>query len=100
MSEEAERSAPASRRTFLRGVGLGAGASVLGAAVIAAGSPAAQASTEPASQIPVNDEPALEGSLVAHVSDIRSGRIAILVEGREIVVTDPALTRSLARKAR
>jgi len=100
MSEEAERHVPASRRTFLRGVGLGAGASVLGAAVLAASSPAAQASTETTSQTPVSDEPALEGSLVAHISDIRSGRIAILVDGREVVVTDPALTRSLARKAR
>ena len=100
MSEEAEGRVPASRRTFLRGVGLGAGASVLGAAFMAAGSPSAQASPATAHETPTTDEPALDGSLVAHVSDIRSGRIVLLVEGREVVVTDPALTRSLARKAR
>jgi hypothetical protein len=73
---------------------------VLGAAAIAAGSPAAQASTESSTATPATDEPGLEGSLVAHVSDIRTGRIVVMVGGREVVVTDRALTASLARKAR
>ena len=44
--------------------------------------------------------PEIGGSLVAHVSDIDSGRIVLMLDDREVVVTDLALTRSLARKAR
>lgn len=41
-----------------------------------------------------------EGPLVAHVSDAKSGEIALMVGTREIVVHDPELVARLQRIAR
>jgi hypothetical protein len=99
MSDETPQRGRASRRTFLRGAGIGAGATVVGAALVAAGIEPAAAATETAEK-EGSAGPRLEGSLVAHVSDLGSGRMSLLFDGHEVVVTDPALARALARKAR
>ena len=90
----------ASRRTFLRGAGLGAGATVLGAAAVAAGSNVAFAAPAAPQEAEPQDGAALSGSLVAHVSDVAAGRIVLMLDGREVVVTDRSLAQTLARKAR
>jgi hypothetical protein len=89
----------ASRRTFLRGAGIGAGASVLGAAALASAPAPAWGATSP-EPVPEDDGGEPDGTLVAYVSDVATGRISLLRDGHEVVVTDRALARRLARKAR
>ena len=38
-----------------------------------------------------------EGALVAFVSDVKGGEIVVMVEGREVVITDHAVVAALSR---
>lgn len=77
-----------SRRGFL--FLAGTGAAVVGAAAVA---PAAVAATQPEG----SGETAGEGELVAHVRDIRTGEVSVMMGEREVVVHDRALCASLTR---
>lgn len=78
------------RRGFLAMAG--AGAAVAGATVVAA--PLAGAAT-PAEDVRL---PAgAEGAMGAYIHDLQKGQLALMVEGREVIVTDKALVARLAR---
>ncbi len=89
---------PMDRRRFLRvagatgigvaavgGLGIGAGTAFAGAGPAAAGGAAEQ---------PPADG---EGSMVAYVHNARTGEVAMMMEGREVIVTDPGLVAALRR---
>lgn len=77
----------ATRRRFLALAGAG---TALGVAAVAAPS---AARSESATAVPA-DAPT---ALAAYVQDVHSGQIALLVEGREVVVTDHDLADRIAR---
>lgn len=86
------------RRGFLAMVGVGAAAA--GAAAIAPSAIAATPSNgvTPRSTVSTEQLPAdAAGSLVAYVHDVRNGQLAVMVDGREVVVTDKALVAKLAK---
>jgi hypothetical protein len=76
-----------SRRTFLRTAGLSTAAGM--AAVVAPS--AADAAEETA--LPSN----ARGPMAAYIHDVRKGEVALMIEGREVVVTDKRLVARLAR---
>jgi len=98
MSEESQAMEHASRRSVLRAAGLGAGATVLAAATMAGGS--ARGSGVPSPVEPVDVGAGVEGPLVAYLSDVSTGTISLMFDGREIAITDLALARTLASKVR
>lgn len=86
------------RRAFFKTAGVGAAAvgvaalvrpttTMAGAAAPTTGIAAAEASSAPAAT----------GSMVAYIEDASSGRISVMVEGREVTVTDHQLVASLSR---
>ena len=78
------------RRAFLRTAGIG----------VAAVGTAAVVATEPAAAAPhIRDVPA-GMSLVAHVTDVKAGTIAVLMGDREVVITDRALAARLLHAVR
>jgi hypothetical protein len=77
----------ASRRGFLAGV-MGT-AAVVGAASLTTG----VAEPEPRPK-----GTSVDGSLVAYVQDAKSGRVSIMVDGREVVVHDHSLVAHLTSK--
>ena len=93
---EPPASTPASRRSFL--LGAGAGATALTAAALASGSAAAAATRADADS--ADDASAPDGAVVAFVRDAKSGRVTLMTDGHEVVITDHALARTIARKAR
>ena len=80
----------ASRRGFI--VGAIGSAAVVGTASLAT---AAEASTPKAKQYKGK---AVKGALVAYVQDAKSGRVSIMVDGRETVVHDHVLVAHLTSK--
>lgn len=84
------------RRGFIKQSSLGAAA--LGALVAAPGLDISSAGTAGA-EVAATGLPAAEvtGPLVAHVRDIASGEISVLVDTREFIVRDPALVARLVR---
>lgn len=81
----------ASRRGFLAITGVGI-AGVAGAAV----APSAMAAGAP---VTASDSGRIDavGSLVVHVVDAQKGQVAVMQGEREVVVTDRALVRAVAR---
>ncbi|MEO8829049.1 hypothetical protein [Lapillicoccus sp.] len=81
----------ASRRGFLAITG--AGVAGIAAAAVAPSAMAAGASST------VSDSGKIDaiGSLVVHVVDAQTGQVAVMQGEREVVVTDRALVRAVAR---
>jgi len=77
----------APRRGFLK---------VAGAGVAAAGAAVATASAASAST-PLRVPSDASGALVAYITDVHGGEISVMVEGREVVITDHDLVARLAR---
>ncbi len=75
------------RRGFLAVAGVGAAA---GVAVVAA--PAVGASTVKPASLPDG----AEGSMAAYIHDVQRNEVALMIEGHEVVVTDPQLVAALA----
>lgn len=86
------------RRGFLKiaGVGVAAAgaATVLPSAVSTVGAPARDtvSAESPAVKLPA----AAAGSMVAYINDVATGEISVMVEGREVTVTDHQLVAKLA----
>jgi hypothetical protein len=80
----------ASRRGFLAGV-VGS-AAVVGTASLATAADAATPKQKEHRGKPV------KGSLVAYVQNAKTGRVSIMVDGREVVVHDHALVAHLTSK--
>lgn len=68
------------------------------AAGVLAGAPHLTAHAAPA--LSVGERPAVQGPLVAHVRDIASGEVALMVGAREVVVHDHELVARLLKAAR
>jgi hypothetical protein len=88
----------ASRRNFLAVAGIG---TVAGVAAVAL--PATASAATPASEdltVPAG----AEGSMAAYIHDVHKGEVALMIEGREVIVTDKQLvarlTRAFTRAAR
>ena len=84
-----------SRRTFLSGAAVVAGAATA-TALIPAGSAFASKSNKDV-EAPEGD--AQTGTVVAYVKDAKSGQISVMSGDREVVVTDRKLAQKLARLA-
>jgi hypothetical protein len=69
------------------------GASTLSSASSSGKSPAA---TAPSTQLPSD----ASGSLVAYVTDVRSGQLSVLVGDREVVIHDQEIVARLAQAAK
>lgn len=86
------------RRTFFKTAGVGAaavgGAALIGTSNTVAGvaAPVGAAAVAPALSLPSN----ATGSLVAYVSDVSNGQVSVMVEGREVTITDHQLVAKLA----
>ena len=78
----------ATRRTFLTMAGAGTAAGV--AVVVAPGAVAAPAEN-------VTMPPGAEGAMAAYIHDLTKGELALMVEGREVIITDKQLVARLAR---
>jgi hypothetical protein len=76
----------ASRRSFLTVAGLGTAGAVAAATVGPAGAAAADA------ELPAD----AAGPMVAYIRDVRRGELALMIEGREVVITDKRLVARLA----
>lgn len=87
---------PLDRRRFLRAAGLtGIGVAAVGGLGIGAGTAFAGAGASGgAAQQPAADG---AGSMVAYVHDAATGEVAMMVEGREVIVTDPGLVAAMRR---
>jgi hypothetical protein len=77
-----------SRRTFLRTAGLSTAAGVAAAVVAPGAADAAEDTTLPANA---------SGPMAAYIHDVRKGELALMIEGREVIVTDKRLVARLAR---
>jgi hypothetical protein len=75
------------RRRFLTTAGLSTAAGM--AAMMAPG--AAQATDD--ATLP----PDAQGPMVAYIHDVRKGEVALMIEGREVIVADKKLVARLAR---
>jgi photosystem II stability/assembly factor-like uncharacterized protein len=84
-----DRMNDATRRKFLTMAGVGTAA---GVAAMAAPGTAAAASSEDVA-LPAD----AEGAMVAYIHDVKKGEVALMVEGREVIVTDKRLVARLAR---
>src|SRR5258708_5242669 len=83
-----DRMSDASRRGFLAMAAAGTAAGV--ALAVAPG-----ASATPREDLTV---PAgAEGAMAAYIHDVKKGEVALMVEGREVIVTDKQLVARLAR---
>lgn len=79
--------ADSTRRTFLTTAGLSTAVGVA-AMVAPTAAEAADDVTLPASA---------HGAMAAYIHDVRKGEVALMIEGREVVVTDRRLVARLAR---
>lgn len=75
------------RRGFLATAGLGTAAGVVAATVGSANADAAETETLPAGA---------RGAMAAYIHDVRKGEVALMIEGREVVVKDKRLVARLA----
>jgi hypothetical protein len=82
------------RRAFFKTAGVGAAAvgaaALVRPAVSVAGTAAPAAAPEHA--LPA----AATGSMVAYIQDVSNGKVSVMVEGREVTVTDHQLVAKLA----
>lgn len=78
------------RRGFLKYAG--AGAAVAGAAAVIPGG-TADAAAKPAD---VKLPKGANGPMVAHIHDVRTGEMTVMVEGHEVTVTDSQLAAKIA----
>ncbi len=85
------------RRTFFKTAGVGA-AAVGAAALVPAGISATTSDKAPtAVAVPEATLPAgAAGSMVAYIHDVAKGEVSVMVEGREVTVTDHQLVAKLA----
>lgn len=88
VDEQGDRVNDATRRKFLTMAGAGTAAGV--AAVALPGT--AAAATEDA-RLPAD----ADGAMVAYIHDVKRGEVSLMVEGREVIVTDKPLVARLAR---
>jgi len=88
-----------SRRTFLRGAGVVAGAATATALIPAGSALASRPNADTSEPDDAAQGEATTGSLVAYVKDARTGQISVLSGDREVVVTDRKLAQQLARLA-
>lgn len=79
----------ATRRKFLKMAGAGTAAGVAVVAVPAA------ASAAPREDLTLPED--AQGAMVAYIRDVKSGELALMVEGHEVIVTDKPLVARLAR---
>ena len=79
----------ATRRGFLTAAGVGTAA---GVAVIVAPAALAKPPSEDLT-MPLG----AEGAMAAYIHDLTKGEVALMVEGREVIVTDKQLVARLAR---
>jgi hypothetical protein len=78
------------RRRFLTRAGLGTAAGVVAVTVgpaVTAGAAPAEDETVPADA---------RGAMAAYIHDVRKGEVTIMIEGREVVITDKRLVARLA----
>jgi hypothetical protein len=75
------------RRGFLAAAGLGTAAGVVAATVGSANADAAETEALPAGA---------SGAMAAYIHDVRKGEVALMIEGREVVVKDRRLVARLA----
>jgi hypothetical protein len=75
------------RRRFLAVAGLGTAAGVVGAAVGSGQAAAAEDDVLPAGA---------QGPMAAYIHDLRKGEVALMIEGREVVIKDRRLVARLA----
>ena len=75
------------RRGFLKVAGVGAAAA--GAAVVAAPSASASGATKAVPR-------SARGAVVAHIPDVHGSELVVMVEGREVHITDRDLVARLA----
>ncbi|HZC70546.1 MAG TPA: hypothetical protein VE442_07630 [Jatrophihabitans sp.] len=75
------------RRRFLAAAGLGTAAGVAAVTVGAGTAAAAEDDTLPADA---------NGPMAAYIHDVRKGEVAIMIEGREVVIKDRRLVARLA----
>ncbi len=88
-----------SRRGFLAAGGIGAaaaGAGLFAPGVAQAAEPAA-ATTRALPGRTAAGVPAVAGPIVAHIQDVTTGEISVMVGERAVVLRDPALVAALAR---
>lgn len=89
----------ANRRSFIKTAGVGAaaagvvalvptGTSVAGAAAVA---------THPVADTNASLPSAAKGSMVAYIHDVSTGEVSVMVEGREVTVTDHQLVAKIAQ---
>jgi hypothetical protein len=84
-----------SRRGFLKVAGVGAAA-----AGVAALAPAAAATAGAGPKVAPAAAPKLPaaatGSMVAYIDDVTTGEVSVMVEGREVTITDHQMVAKLA----
>jgi hypothetical protein len=76
------------RRGFISIAGLSAAAGVTAAVAPGAAASATEDATLPSGA---------EGAMAAYIHDLHKGEVALMVEGREVIVTDKKLVARLAR---
>ncbi len=84
------------RRTFFKTAGVGAAA--VGAAALVPAGISATTSEKAANTVaaPVALPAGASGSMVAYIHDVSKGEVSVMVEGREVTVTDHQLVAKLA----
>lgn len=82
------------RRNFLRTAG--AGAAAVGAAALTPAVVSTAAAPAPARDKPLELPAAAAGSMVAYIHDVSNGEVSVMVEGREVTITDHQLVAKLA----
>ena len=83
------------RRNFIKTAGIGAAA--VGAAALVPTATGTAAVSEKATAAPALQVPAgATGSMVAYVHDVAKGEVSVMVEGREVTITDHQLVAKLA----
>lgn len=81
-----------SRRGFLKVAGAGAAAAGVAVVVVAQGEGAASATTVDAAALPAS----AKREILAHVRDVHTGAISLMVEGHEVTIHDRDLATRLA----
>jgi hypothetical protein len=89
-TEGRDRMSDATRRSFLAATGLGTAAAVAVAVVPGVSS---AATTNEEATVPAGSA----GDLAAYVKDVHKGDVVLMVDGREVVVTDKNLVARLAQ---
>ncbi|MGI9034178.1 MAG: twin-arginine translocation signal domain-containing protein [Acidimicrobiales bacterium] len=90
-----------SRRSFLGQASLGAAVAgaVAAAPNLVKGSRSSTTAVAPPAPIDLGALPATEGPIVAHVRDVASGQVVLMMGTSEVVYQDHNLARTLARAA-